>query len=158
MVSGPIRWAVLIGAGAVSLAWLWRGMGVAGSAASDAAAATVPMPAVVSTSAVAPMTSASASAAASAPPVPYAYVGSWREGSRLHLSLRRGTSTHSIKGLGPIDEQYVVIAADEERVTLRYLPLGTVHVIGRERQQASRTASARTPSARSDSEAQAEEN
>lgn len=154
MVSSSVRWTLLLGVTAVSLAWLWRGTGVAASPSGA-----VPAPPPVEMARVPPArVAAPAPVVVAPPPLPYAYVGSWREGDRFHVFLKRGALTFRVTGLNAIDDQYVVVAADEARVSIRYLPLGTVQVLRLERPVPAPAESVRTPSARSDSEAQSEEN
>jgi hypothetical protein len=133
MFSAPVRWTALIGATAVTVAVLWRDH--RGSPTPASANTLPPATAVDAAPRVAPaaMPAPAPVAAASArpPAMPYSYVGSWRERDRLHLYLRRGDVTYSIQGPGPLGDDYAVVAADEDRVSLRYLPLGSVQVLRR---------------------------
>src|SRR5262245_55959156 len=111
MLSRPVGWALVLGVSAVSLAWLWRGTGVAATSAITEAA---PVAVVAAPVAAAPRVEvvAPVAPAAVAPPMPYTYVGSWRDGNRLHLFLKHGDVTRTVTGLTAVDDRYVVVAAD----------------------------------------------
>jgi hypothetical protein len=64
--------------------------------------------------------------AASAPPLPFVYLGRWKEQGRTSVFVQRDDRSYKIDGPGPLDSEYAVRSIGDDRISLTYLPLGTV--------------------------------
>lgn len=77
-----------------------------------------------------------------APPLPFVYLGSWKEQGKTHLYLQRAQQLYKVSGPGALDADYAVQAIDGQRVTLKYLPLGTLQDLRRDAPPATNQAAA----------------
>ena len=64
-----------------------------------------------------------------APALPFSFLGRWKEQGKSFVFLQRGDRSYKIDGPGALDADYAVQSIDEQQVTLKYLPLGTVQDI-----------------------------
>lgn len=63
------------------------------------------------------------------PSLPFAFMGTWQENGQTTVLLARGDRHLSVKGIGPIDNQYVVDEIAPQQIVLRYLPLDARQVL-----------------------------
>jgi hypothetical protein len=64
-----------------------------------------------------------------APQLPFSYLGKITEGGTPTILLHGDGKTWKLRAPGPIDERYQVDAIFEDRIVIRYLPLGTEQVL-----------------------------
>jgi hypothetical protein len=70
-----------------------------------------------------------------APPVPFSFLGKITEDGETKVVLYRGGRTLTVRHAGPLDDQYQVDEIHDDRLVLRYLPLGVQQVLGLSSQQ-----------------------
>jgi hypothetical protein len=96
-------------------------------------AATGPVPAALAAGASA----AAPAAPAPAPLPPFTYMGRWEENGETIIFLRGNNRVFEVRGVGALDDSYVVQAIAPDSITLKHLPMGEVQTIALARNDAS---------------------
>jgi hypothetical protein len=95
-------------------------------------------PAAASAAPPSTVTAAPAAAARPAPPPPppFTYMGRWEENGETVIFLRSNERVFAVRGVGPLDDSYVVEAIAPDRITLKHLPMGETQTIALARSDA----------------------
>jgi len=67
--------------------------------------------------------------AAQAPPLPFSYLGKVIEDGATTIVLHADGRTYKVRRPGPLDARYLVESIFDDRIVIRYLPLGIAEVL-----------------------------
>ena len=67
--------------------------------------------------------------APTAPPLPFAYVGRWLERGETIVVLSKAGQTYIVHAGESLDGTYVLETIEDDKLTIRYLPLGIAQVL-----------------------------
>ncbi len=92
-----------------------------------------------------------------APALPFAYLGRWEEKGQTVIFLQRDGKSLTVRGAGPLDADYEVLAVEARQLRLKHMPTGSTALLSFDAPQAAAShlqAQADNPTAAADGEPQ----